>query len=146
MDPHDPQVLFAAIAPDWNASTELVAAANGVLAGLASIAGCMAGGRISDAMDRRHAYVVAGAALAAAALGMAVLPRAPVAYAATVLAYSFALGLSYAAFTGFALEVIGKGAAATKYNVLASVSNFPIYGMMRVDGWVADVHGRTAML
>ncbi len=140
------QALFAAIAPDWGASTDLVAAVNGVLAGLASIAGCLAGGRISDAMDRRRAYVMAGAALAAVAFGMAVLPRTPVAYAVSVLAYNFALGLSYAGFTGFALEVIGKGAAATKYNVLASVSNLPIYWMMRADGWVADVHGRTAML
>ena len=138
--------LFSAIGPDWGASTELVATANGVAAGIASILGCLAGGWLSDVLERRRAYVVAGLAVAASAFAMAFLPRTPWAYGATVLAYSFSLGLSYAAFTAFALEVIGLGAAATKYNVLASVSNFPIYWMTTFDGWVADRHGRTAML
>jgi MFS transporter, PAT family, beta-lactamase induction signal transducer AmpG len=48
-------------------------------------------------------------------------------------------GLTYAGFTAFVLEAMGLGAAATKYNVYASLSNTPIYYMTRVDGWS---HGR----
>lgn len=140
------QALFAAIAPEWGASTELVASSNGVLAGIASVLGCLAGGRLSDAVERRRGYVLAGLAVALSAFAMAAGPRTPAAYAATVLTYSFALGLAYATFTGFALEAIGKGAAATKYNVLASLSNIPIYAMTQADGWVADHWDRTAML
>jgi hypothetical protein len=36
------------------------------------------------------------------------------------------------------LEVIGRGAAATKYNALASLSNVPIYYMTDIDGWAHD--------
>ena len=36
------------------------------------------------------------------------------------------------------LEAIGKGAAATKYNALASLSNVPIYYMTSLDGWSHD--------
>ena len=123
-----------------------MATSNGVLGGIASILGCLAGGRLSDAVERRRAYVLAGLAVAISGFAMAAGPRTPAAHAVTVLAYNVALGLSYAAFTGFALEVIGKGAAATKYNVLASLSNVPIYAMFQADGWVADHWGRTAML
>ena len=37
------------------------------------------------------------------------------------------------------LEAIGKGAAATKYNVYASLSNAPIYYMIYIDEWA---HGK----
>jgi len=37
------------------------------------------------------------------------------------------------------LEAIGLGAAATKYNVYASLSNMPIAYMTVIDGWA---HGR----
>ena len=36
-----------------------------------------------------------------------------------------------------ALEAIGLGAAATKYNLFASLSNIPIGYMTAVDGWAA---------
>lgn len=52
--------------------------------------------------------------------------------------YAFTAGLTYAAFTAFVLEAIGKGAAATKYNTLASLSNLPIYYMTLIDGWAHD--------
>jgi hypothetical protein len=42
--------------------------------------------------------------------------------------------------------VIGGGAAATKYNVFASLSNIPIWYMTRVDGWAADRLGALKML
>jgi hypothetical protein len=43
------------------------------------------------------------------------------------------------------LEVIGRGAAATKFNLMASVSNVPIAVMPLVDGTLHDQHGSNAM-
>jgi hypothetical protein len=49
-------------------------------------------------------------------------------------------------FTAVTLEAIGLGAAATKYTVFASLSNFPIGYMTFVDGWVQTHWGSGAML
>ena len=69
---------------------------------------------------------------------MALLPRSEAMFVVWVSVYTFTLGLAYAAFSAFVLEVIGKGAAATKYNALASLSNVPIYYMTNIDGWAHD--------
>ena len=53
--------------------------------------------------------------------------------------YAISTGLTYAGFSAFVLEAIGKGAAATKYNVFASLSNAPIYYMIFIDEWA---HGK----
>jgi PAT family beta-lactamase induction signal transducer AmpG len=138
--------IFAAIAGDWHAPPDLVATSNGLLAGAVSVAGCAVGGRLSDRMGRMAAYLTSGFLMAIPAFAMAIGPRTPLAYAAFVLAYYFVIGINYATFCGFALSVIGKGSAATKYNILASLANIPIYMMTRTDGWVSDHWGRTAML
>jgi hypothetical protein len=77
---------------------------------------------------------------------MAFLPQIPASYAALCVGYSFLAGACYGAFTGFVLEVIGAGAAATKYNTFASLSNIPIWYMTQVDGWAADKMGAAKML
>lgn len=138
--------LFSAIAKDWHASADLVALIQGVLGGVVSAAGCLVGGVLSDRMNRRTAYVVAGLILAAVAAGMALAPQVEITYAIFCLAYSFASGIAYGTFTGYVLEVIGKGAAATKYNALASLANIPILYMTLVLGRVAATQGEIAML
>ena len=140
------QNLFAAIAPDWKASDELVSFANGLISGGASIVGCLVGGWMSDQMDKRKAYALSGVILAGLTFGMALAPRTPYFYAGGVIAYSFALGLCYSTFTAFVLDIIGHTGGATKYNLFASLANMPIYAMALVDGWVATAHGRTMML
>ena len=44
------------------------------------------------------------------------------------------------------LEAMGMGAAATKYNVFASLSNMPILYMTKVDGWAHAHYGPSGML
>ena len=110
------------------------------------IFGCLAGGRISDAMNRKAAYALAGVVLALFAAAMSFVPQTPTTYAALCLGYTFVTGACYGAFTGFVLEAIGAGAAATKYNTFASLSNFPIWYMTQVDGWAADRMGPAKML
>jgi hypothetical protein len=41
---------------------------------------------------------------------------------------------------------MGRGSGATKYNIFASLSNFPIWWLGLTLGYVADLHGPRAML
>ena len=127
--------LLSAIAQEWHASADTVALITGVLGGLISAAGCIVGGWLCDRIDRKMAYVWFGISQAVGAVAMALLPRNPTMYVLWCSVYAFTGGLAYAAFTAFTLEAIGKGAAATKYNALASLSNVPICYMTIIDGW-----------
>ena len=138
--------LFSAVARDWHAPSSLVELMNGWLSGVIMIAGCLLAGRVSDAMNRKAAYAAAGGVLAAVALVMAFAPQTSVTYGLLCVGYYFATGLCYGTFTGFVLELSGGAAAATKYNVFASLSNIPIWYMTRLDGWAADRHGSLRML
>ncbi len=138
--------LFAVIAPDWNASSDLVSFANGLISGAAAIVGSLAGGFLSTKMDKRRAYALSGVILAGLTFGMAAGPRTPVFYVIGVIGYYFALGMCYATFTAFVLDIIGHTGGATKYNIFASLANMPIYAMALIDGYVTTEHGRTTML
>jgi MFS family permease len=138
--------LFAAIAGRWNTSGDAVALYTGVLGGVVSAAGCLGGGWLSDRMDRKRAYAVAGGYLAVVAVAMALGPHNQMGYAFFTLTYQFGSGLAYGAFTGFVLEAIGRGAVATKYNALASLSNIPIWYMTQIDGWASEKWNPDTML
>jgi MFS family permease len=62
------------------------------------------------------------------------------------LTYAFVVGLSYAAFTAVVLQAIGRGSAATKYSLYASLSNFPIWWLGLLLGRAADTYGAAGML
>ncbi|MEQ1570687.1 MAG: hypothetical protein ABMA64_33975, partial [Myxococcota bacterium] len=69
-----------------------------------------------------------------------------VAYVGWNLVYAFGVGLAYAAFTAVVLNAIGTKSGATKYNLFASLSNFPIWWLGLALGRIADVQGAEAML
>ncbi len=147
------QGLFSGqIATDWmrsipaEDSASIVSTTSGFAAGIAATIGCLLGGWMSDKLGRRLAYMLSGGILAAVAVAMALSPQTPTTYIVYTLAYQFGGGIAYGTFTGFVLEVIGKGAAATKYNALASLSNIPILYMTKVDGYVSTEHGPVNML
>ena len=131
-------VVFPSIAGEWDASSNTVALITGVLGGVISAVGCIVGGFVCDRMDRKQAYLLFGILQAGAGVAMALMPRSQIMFVVWVSIYTFTSGLAYAAFSAFVLEVIGKGAAATKYNALASLSNMPIYYMTNLDGWAHD--------
>jgi MFS family permease len=130
----------------WGASDDLIAWTTGLWGGVAGAIGCFIGGIASDKIGRRLSYALAGVLMALIAVAMAVAPKDPTNYAIWSLTYSFGAGVAYGTFTGFVLEVIGKGAAATKYNALASLSNIPIAYMTKVDGWASTQYGPVTML
>lgn len=138
--------LWATIAGDWQAGAGTVALVNGALTGLASAFGCLVGGQLCDRMDRKAAYCLFGALLAALAVAMALWPRTEAAFVGFALVYAVVVGMSYAAFSAVVLEAIGRGAAATKYSLLASLSNVPIAWVTWADGQVYARAGPAAML
>ena len=138
--------LWAAVADDWHASAKTVALVTGVLSGLISAAGCLVGGWASDRMNRKLAYLVYGVLQAACAVGMAFGPRSEGAYVGYTSVYAFITGLTYAGFTAYVLEAMGMGAAATKYSLFASLSNFPIVYVTAIDGHAHTRWGSRGML
>lgn len=138
--------LFSVVASDWKASPDTVVFATGLGNGILSALGCMAGGFFSDRMDRKTAYVWFGIAQAACAVAMGALPHTERFYVVLTLSYAFITGLTYAGFTAFVLEAIGRGAAATKYNAYAALSNTPIMYMTTLDGWGHKTFGPAGML
>jgi len=140
------QNLWSTIAGDWHASADTVALVNGAMGGVISAFGCVVGGWICDRIDRRTAYCLFGALLVLAAVAMALGPRTSAQFVAWTSVYAFVLGLCYASFSSVVFEAIGRTAAATKYSLLAALSNMPIQYMTLVDGWADDKGGTSWLL
>lgn len=127
---------------DYHASEHQVEIVTGVLGGILSAVGCLAGGYVADKMNRRLAYAMAGAVTALIALAMAFGPLTPTAFTIGTLAYQFANGIAYAAFVAFVLEMIGhEGAVATKFTLFVAASNWSISYSAVLDGWGYDRGG-----
>ena len=137
---------WSALAPQWNASPDLVAIVTGVVGGFVAIAGCIAGGFICDRRDRQTSYVWFGILVAISGVALAALPRTPVMFTVCTLIFSFTQGLSWAAYSAFVLEAIGKGAAATKFSVFSSLANAPIAYMAVFNGYIHSKLGTSGML
>jgi hypothetical protein len=129
----------AEVAANWGAGPHEVALVQGVLTGLISMVGCLAGGWACMRLSPRVAYAVFGGLMAATSALMAVAPATVATYVGFSLVYAFVTGLCYAAFSAFVLGAIGAGHAATKYNGFASLSNLPIWYTGLVLAW-SDTH------
>jgi PAT family beta-lactamase induction signal transducer AmpG len=137
---------WSAVADEWHASATLVALINGAAGGIASAVGCLAGGYLSDRFNRKFAYVGFGLFQMVCAVSMALWPHTPPAYVVFTLIYAFGSGLTFSGFSAVTLEAIGHGAAATKYNVFASLSNMPITYMTAIEGWAHPRWGTSGLL
>jgi MFS family permease len=126
--------LATGLAREWHVGPNLLVAANGAST-LVIGAAALAGGYVCDRMDRKAAYVLFGVLGGVSCGVVALMPRTPEWFVVLSVAYSAALGMSYAAFSAATLEAIGGGAAATKYTLFASVSNIPVTLMPALDGW-----------
>jgi PAT family beta-lactamase induction signal transducer AmpG len=138
--------LFSVVSDNWHASVTAVELASGTLSGVISLLGCLAGGYLSDLIDRKLAYVAYGLLLGLCALAMALAPHTQANYVCFVLLYSFISGVCYAGFSAVTFEAIGGGAAATKYNVFACLANIPTAYLAAIEGWARTHHGVNAFL
>ena len=138
--------LWSAIARDWKTDADTVALVTGIMSGLLSAVGCVAGGYIVDRKGVWFAYLGSGSICALVTLTMAAMPYQPVVYIVGVLAYTFGIGLINAAFSSVILFAIGKKNAATKYSLLASPGNLPVVYMTAFNGWTHDLHSSKYML
>jgi MFS family permease len=136
---------FSAVAGEWDAGANLVAAVNGLAGGVAAAIGALVGGYVYDRMDNKLAYCLFGILVGLVAVGMGYAPRTPMMFAVFVLGYQFMLGGGYAGYVAIILEAIGKKSAATNFNVMAAIANVPIWAMTTFDGWVHDKYGTVAM-
>lgn len=134
------------VAAQWGAGAGEVAVVSGWLNGGLSAVGCVIGGDLCGRYRARNVYASVGALLAFTAIGMAAAPMTPLTFVLGNLSYAFVTGLAFAAYTGFVLEAIGQGAAATKYNAFSALANTPIWYMGLALGAMMDARGTTAML
>ena len=137
---------FGPIADGWHTSLDTVALVTGVLTGVVSAFGAVGGGWLADRLNRKLAYCVAGGLTALTGIVMAAAPHTETAYVIFALLYATFQGAAMAAFSAFVLETIGLGAAATKYNILASIANFAIKYMIRLDGAFHTRYGANGLL
>ena len=138
--------LFGSVAPEWNASSDTVSLILGAGGGIAIVAGCFAGGRLADRVARPNAYAIACAAGIVACIIIAWSPRTAIAFAATTLLYTFALGLVAATFTALVLALVGHSAPATTINLFFAINSLFGIGVLRANGWAHDHWGTSGML
>jgi PAT family beta-lactamase induction signal transducer AmpG len=138
--------VWSSVADDWKVNADTVALVTGVLSGLVSAVGCIAGGWAADKVGMWWSYFGGGILMAAVTLVMAVSGFNPFTYVAGVLAYAFMIGFAYAAFSAVLLHAIGKGLASTKYALLSSLGNIGPVFMTSLDGWMHDQYGIKGML
>jgi len=135
-----------AVAKQWGASAYHVELVQGLLAACVISAGCFAGGWLCQRYQPRTAYAGIGILLAIVAIGMALSPKTVAMYVVWSLLYAFVVGLAFSAFTAVVLSAIGHGSGATKYNIYASLSNFPIWWVGLLLGFAAERWGPRGML
>ncbi len=138
--------VWSSIAGDWKTNADTVALATGILSGLASAIGCIAGGFMADRWGNFGSYMVAGLLTAIITIIMAVMPMQPYIYVSGVLAYAFGSGMCYGIFSSVILFAIGKKNASTKYSLLSSLGNIPVVAMTAFDGWFHDKTNSKLML
>jgi PAT family beta-lactamase induction signal transducer AmpG len=136
----------AKVAAAWGAGAAEVALVQGFLSGLVTAAGCLLGGQLCQRVRPRAAYAGIGLTLAAIAAAMGACPATVSLYVGWNLVYALVVGLAYAAFTALVLDAMGAGSAATKYNVFASLSNFPLWWLGLLLAVVAERWGPRLML
>ena len=126
----------------------MVSFVNGYWSGLVTAAGSLAGGYLSDRMNRRHAYLLSGALTAICALGMMAAGLTPTVFAVGISVYVFVAGICYAAFSAMVLETIGTAGstAATQYTLFTSAGNLAIAYVTAIDSRFHERHGPGGLL
>ena len=135
--------LIPGAARSYGVSGDNVAWVNGLLGGLLTAAGALAGttlpARISAPVVYLSVAIVNSATLAVLWLG----PLTPATYYLGVMLYLFTVGTAYGLFTAVVLEFLGASgkSGCGRYSIINSLGNIPVLYMIVVDGWGAGRWG-----
>lgn len=140
------QGLFGSIASEWSAGAYTTSLVLGLGGGMATVAGCAAGGWLAGRLEKPVSYAVSCALGVLACIAIAFSPRNGLGYAASTLFYTFSVGMGAATLTAMVLAFIGDTAVATKINLFFALNTLFSLGMLRVDGWAHDARGTNGML
>jgi hypothetical protein len=138
-------IMTAEAKPEWNVGPDIVASVGGVLSGVVSAIAAVAGGYLMGRLNRWTVYCLFGVAVGLVLIPTALAPRTPAAWIWSSLGYAAVIAACYTAYSAVVLEAIGQGAAATKFNLMASVSNIPVFYMPLIDAALHDRFGANAM-
>jgi predicted MFS family arabinose efflux permease len=140
--------LFSGLGKDFNVPEQQVIWVTGIGVAIASSVGSLIGGFFADRFARGYVYLLCGTFAAMTAIIMAFGPRNPTAYTEGVLAYNFAAGLSYTAFTALALELTGTNnpSASTQSTLFSCSTNLAVVYMTWFDGQGYRISGSRGLL
>jgi MFS family permease len=140
--------LFSALGKDFGASSNMVIWVTGAGCAISTSLGALAGGYAAGRLPRGYIYLGAGIAAATCALTAAFAPHTPTSFAVSVLLYNGIAGVSYAAFTALALELVGMDnpVASTQMGLFTAIGNAAISYMTWLDGLGYRAYGVTGLL
>ncbi len=128
--------LLPGLAPDYGVSVGQVAWMNGLGGGLLTAFGALLIGFIKLPTDMRMAYATGGL-VNALSLGFLVVGRSsPVGYFVGVSIYMVSVGAVYGLVIALALKLLGLAgkSGGSRYAIVLSFANFPVWYMTVVDG------------
>ena len=135
--------LIPGIAKSYHVSGDSVAWVNGLIGGLLTAAGSLAGTAIPARISAPVIYLCVGIVNAATIAVLWLGPMTPGTYYVGVLLYLFTVGTAYGLFTAVVLEFLGDSgkSGSGRYSIINSMGNIPVLYMIVVDGWGADRWG-----
>ncbi len=138
--------LLSAVSGEWHASADLTASTTGLLAGLASIPGCLAGGALCHRHPPQIVLAGSGVVCALGELAMAMGPRTPFAFVAFSLLNNLLLGVAWAAVAAVTFVGLQDKGCGTIGGLLGSLCNVPVVIMTIILGQAQAHYGATGMM
>ena len=139
--------LIPGVARSYGVNGDNVAWVNGLLGGLLTAAGSLAGTAIPTRLSAPVVYLSIGILNAATLAVLWLGPMTPATYYLGVLLYLFTVGLAYSFFTVVVLEFLGASgkSGSGRYSIINSMGNIPVLYMIAMDGWGAGRWGARAL-
>jgi hypothetical protein len=138
--------LLSAVAGDWHASADLTASTTGVLAGLASVPGCLIGGYFCHRHPPQIVLACSAMVCALGELAMALGPRSPAAFVFFTLLGNALLGVAWAAVAAIIFVALRGRGGGTIGALLGSLCNLPVVAVTFLLGVAQPRYGSTGMM
>jgi MFS family permease len=138
--------LLPVLAHEWHTPAAIVALVSGALSGVISVFGCLLVNLYIDRVNRTLFWVVANLLMALMAAMMDLFPHQTSSFVIFALIFALINGLVYGSFAAAVYENIGKGAAATKYSLMASLVHIPMVLGTALGGLIYERYGSSALL